>query len=364
MRRDHDTGGCGHQHRDPRHGGQLPGPPGPGVAAVSPVHLGRPRRRALEGSEQELHGGLGDRLGGLRGELGRRGRAHGPRRAAGRGPGHVREPPGRVRETGFSRGQQRVQVVHGLGMAAEQPPGAVQFRLAELPERRERFRQLECAGTGQRADMAESEWWPGRRGRGEWVPAGNEQFAPMSGTRPLGQQCGQIGITNGPVAGAGRQVAVEIVQDQQDRQVAQDLVAEQGQPLRPGQVGPPGRLSRFRPAASGGHGRVTAEGGGHPGQHPVNGHVAADDRGDAVGLKVAHPRGDLAGQRGLADPAGAVQDQPGQRRAGEVRGPAPPLRGPDRQRRGRAGLRPPGPGFSPAPDRVAAPGPGCPGGPG
>jgi hypothetical protein len=259
------------------------------MTAVTPVHPGHPRRRALEGSEQELGGGPGDRLGDLRGELGGRGRAHGPRRAAGRSPDGVREPPGRVRETAVSRGQQRVQVIHGLGMAAEQPPGAVQFRLAELPERRERFRQLESAGAGQRADVAESEWRSGRRGRGEWVAAGNEHFGPMSATGPMGYQFSQGGIANGPVAGFGRQAGVEIVQDQQDRQIAQDLVAEQGHPVGPGQVGPVGLLRRFRPAAPGGHGRVTAQGRGHPGQHPVDGHVAADHHGDVLGLEVAHP---------------------------------------------------------------------------
>jgi hypothetical protein len=339
------------------------------VAAVSPGHLGRPRHRSPEGPVQELHGGQGDRLGGLRGKLGRRGRPHGPRRGAGCRLDGMRQLPGRVRETHFPAGEHRVQVVHALGMAADQPPGTVQFRLAELPESRKRFGQLESAGPGQRADVAESEGRPGRRGRRKWVPAGNEQFPPMSGGRPVSQQFGEGGITNGPAAGFGCQVAVEIVEDQQDRHMGQDLAAEQGQPVGPGQVGPPRCAYRFRLAAAGGQGRMAAEGGGHAGQHPVGGYLAADDPGDAPGLEVAHPRGDLAGQRGLADPAGPVQHQPGQRRAGQIRGPAPPLGRPDRQRRGRAGLRaaglrpagpPPsglraaGPRFSRAAGRLAA----------
>ncbi len=320
MPRGDDTGGRGRHDRGPAHGqGGCPaGPPDPGVTAACPVHPRVPRRFAPELAEQEVAGGQRDRLRGHRGELGGRGGARRPRWVTGRGPDGLRETPGHLRETDLARGEQRIQVFHGAGMAAEQPPSAVEFLLAQLPDGRQRFRQFESPGAGQRADIAESEWRPGGCGLDEWMAAGNEQFAPMSSASPACHQFSQGGITNFPAAGIGRHVVIEVVQSQQDRNVGEDVFAEQCQPVRPRHVGLARHPCRFRPAAAGGRGRMTAEGGGHPRQHPVHGRFAADDRRDPLGIEVAHPRGDLAGQRGLADSADSVQHQPGQRGTGEV----------------------------------------------
>jgi hypothetical protein len=45
-----------------------------------------------------------------------------------------RETAGYLREPDITRGEQRVQVLHGLGMAAQQPPGPVEFLFAERSE--------------------------------------------------------------------------------------------------------------------------------------------------------------------------------------------------------------------------------------
>ena len=150
---------------------------------------------------------------------------------------------------------------------------------------------------------------------------------------PARYQFSQGRIADRPATGNGRHVVIEIVQDQQDRHLAEDQLAQQGQPVSPRQVGAVRRPHRLRPATALSDGRVTAKSCGHPAQHRVDRHLAADGHGDSLGLEMAYPRDDLAGQRGLADSAGPVQNQPGQRRAGQVRGPAPPFGGADRDRR-------------------------------
>jgi hypothetical protein len=223
-------------------------------------------------------------------------------------------------------------------MAAQQPPGPVEFLFAERSEGRQRFRQLESAGPGQRADVVECERRPAAAGRAEWMAAGNEQPAAMRFAAPARYQFGQGWIADRPATGIGRHVVIEVVQDQQDRHLAEDQLAQQGQPVSPRQVGPVRRPHRLRLATALSDRRMMAKSRGHPAQHPVDRHPAADDHGDPLGLEMAHPRDDLAGQRRLADSAGPMQNQPGQRRAGQIRGPAPPFGGADGQRRERVAV--------------------------
>ena len=58
---------------------------------------------------------------------------------------------------------------------------------------------------------------------------------------PRGQQPGQHLITDRiPRIAVGAEVVFEVVQQQQHRHVVQDMAAEDGQPVLPAQVGPPG----------------------------------------------------------------------------------------------------------------------------
>ena len=156
---------------------------------------------------------------------------------------------------------------------------------------------------------------------------------------PVRQQACQGRVTNSPPAGFRRKVVIKVVQDDQDRHLAEDVLAEQRQSLGPRQVDTVSRLHRLRrDTAPGRNHRVMAKGRGEPGEKPVGRHFAADDRGHALGFEAADPRGDLGGQGGLADAADAVQHQPGHCGARQVRRPAPPLDGPDRQGRGPARL--------------------------
>ena len=215
--------------------------------------------------------------------------------------------------------------------------------------------------------MVEGERQPAAPGRTEWMAAGNEQPAAMRLAAPARNQFGQGVIADRPATGDGRHVVIEVVQDQQDRHLAEDQFAQQGQPVSPRQVGPVRGPHRMCLATALRDRRMMAKRGGHPAQHRVDRHLTADDRDDPLGLQMAYPRDDLSGQRGLADSGGPVQNQPGQRRAGQVRGPAPTFGGADRERRARvvilAGL-PGRPGdlrpvsLAPAPAVQTPPGPG------
>ena len=282
-----------------------------------PGHRGRGWTAEL--AEQQVAGGQGDRLRAAGGSS--VGAAAPPAgRAAALTLDRDRETAGHLREPDVARGEQRVQVFHGLRMAAQQPPGPVEFLFAERSEGRQRFRQLESAITGQRANVVECERRPAGPGRAEWMAAGNEQPAAMGFAAPARYQFAQGRIADRPAAGIGRHVVVEVVQDQQDRHLAEDQFAQQGQPVSPRQVGPVRRPHRLRLATALSDRRVTAKRRGHPAQHPVDRHLAADDRGDPLGLEMAHPRDDLAGQCGLADSAGPCRTSPA--RSGPVRSAA------------------------------------------
>ncbi len=191
--------------------------------------------------------------------------------------------------------------------------------------------------------MAESEGRPGRRGRG-WVPAGNEQFAPMGGAAQLASNS----------ARAGSRTA-------RSPDSAVRLPSKLSRTSRTGvwpRISPRSRASRWaqgrsaRPAARTDSARLLP--GAGPGDGAGRRPRASTPSTDTSPLMTALTR---PGSRWLTREAiwlASVDfrsrrprtDQPGQRRAGQIRGPAPPLGRPDRQRRGRAGLRP-GPGSGP-----------------
>ena len=121
------------------------------------------------------------------------------------------------------------------------------------------------------------------------MAAGNEQPAAMRFAGPARYQFGQGWIADRPATGNGRHVVIEVVQDQQDRHLAEDQFAQQGQPVSPRQVGAIRRPHRLRLATALSDRRVMAKSRGHPAQHRVDRHLAADDRGDPLGLKMAYP---------------------------------------------------------------------------
>ncbi len=76
---------------------------------------------------------------------------------------------------------------------------------------------------------------------------------------PARQQACQGRVTNSPPAGFRRQVVIKVVQDDQDRHLAEDVLAEQRQSLGPRQVDTVSRLHRLRwDTAPGRNHRVTA----------------------------------------------------------------------------------------------------------
>ena len=295
-------------------------------------------RLLAERSEQvaQQHVGHGQ-SGGLRRrqrQLGRRGQPGGRKARLDRRA----EAGGDRREAHAAGQEQRVQVFHGARVTAEQPPDHVQVRPAEQPERGQRPRQLDRAGPGQRPQVTEPQPRRRRHGHGKAVPAGDQQAAAMRRVGPAGQQLDKGRVTDGARAGFQRQVVVEVVQHEQQRHLAEDVLAEQGEALRPGQVGAVGRRHGF------GHGavpglRVTAERGHHPGEKRLGGHLAGEHGGHALRFEPADPLGDLRREHRLADPADAVQHQAGQVRAGQLRGPAAALGRADREGRYRGGFR-------------------------
>ena len=219
-------------------------------------------------------------------------------------------------------------------MTAQQPPGAVEFLFAEQPQGGQGHRQLDRAGAGQRPEVTEPQPGRGRLGDGEPVTAGDQQPAPVRRVGPAGQELDEGRVTDGARASRQRQIVVEVVEHEEQRHLIEDVPAQQPEALGPGQLGPVCRRHRFRRAAAPGRRLgVPAQGGGDPGEKRIGGHLAVEDRGHVVRFEPAHPLGDLGGERRFADPADAVQHEPGHGRARELRGPAPALGRADRERR-------------------------------
>ncbi len=135
-------------------------------------------------AQQQVGDGQGGRLRGRQWQFGRRGEP-----VAGRGvirvlPDRPGEALGQRREAGVTGQEQRVQVLHGPGMTAQQPPGPVQFLFAEQPQGGQGHRQLDRAGAGQRPEVTEPQPGRGRLGHGEPVTAGDQDPAPVRLGRP------------------------------------------------------------------------------------------------------------------------------------------------------------------------------------
>ena len=285
-------------------------------------------------AQQHVGHGHGGGLRGWQRQLGRRGQAGD--RMTGARLGRCAQAGGDSREADVARPQQRVQVFHGARVTAEQPPRLVEVRPAEQPQRGQRPGQLDRAGPGQRPEVTEPQPRRRRLGHGKAMPAGDQQPAAMRRGGPAGQQFDEGRVTDGAHAGCQRQVVVEIVQHEQQRHLAEDVLAEQGETLGPGQVGAVGRRHGFGRGAVPGL-RVTAEGGHDSGQKRLGGHLAGEDGGHAIRSEPADPLGDLRGQHRFADPADAVQHQARQVRAHQLRGQAAALGRADRE--GRYGRR-------------------------
>ena len=191
-----------------------------------------------------------DIIGGQRHGLGQRGLQPGaggqPLAAVGAaemaGDGRV-EPVGHVRVAGGAAGQQRVEVFQRPGMPAGQPPHLLQLALIQPVQGGQGPGQLHRLRPGQRAQLPERQRPLRAAGQGEPVPAGDQQPGLPRVGHPGGQQPGQHLITDRiPGIAIGAQVVFEVVQQQQHRHMVQDVAAQDGQPVLPAQVGPPGDI--------------------------------------------------------------------------------------------------------------------------
>ena len=238
---------------------------------------------------------------------------------------------GHLGETRVAAGQQCVQVFHVPWMAAGQPPYLADIRFVQQAERGQRRRQPGSAGRGERADVPGHQGLPGT-GQHERVPAGDQQPGQPGRAGQARQQPGERRVLDGRSGRARGQVVVKVVQDDQDRHLAQDVVAEQVQPVTPRQIGPAGRRQGPGTAAGRGH-RVPPQRAGQACQQRVGGDFAAEGHGETAGLQSHGPRDDLRGQCGLADSARAVQHHARHAGSEQVRAPAPALGRPDRRGR-------------------------------
>jgi hypothetical protein len=169
-----------------------------------------------------------------------------------------------------------------MAVARGQPPHLVTLGVVQQPQRWQRIGQLGGGGAGQRTELAEGER-NRRLAEDERLPAGDEQLS-----RPAGQQVGQRRVSDRPPAGLARQVVIEVVQDDE---------------------------VRF----------------GRPGREAGGGHFATDGVDHPPGLDPADPRRDLGRERGLADAAHPVHDEPAAAWSGEVGGPPAAFGRPDGQ---------------------------------
>ena len=115
-------------------------------------------------------------------------------------------------------------------MAAGQPPCLAHVRLVKQAERGQCGGQPGGTGRGEWADAPDAE---GGAGYLERVPAGDQQPGQAGRTRQVRQQPGERRVLDGRPGRSHGQVVVEVVQDDQDRHVAEHLVAEQVQPVPP-----------------------------------------------------------------------------------------------------------------------------------
>ena len=204
--------------------------------------LGQAGQQVLE---QDVVGGQRDGLGQGGVQAGAGGQplaAGGAVQAAG---DRVAEPSGDVGVAGGAAGQQRVQVFQGPGVPAGQPPHLLQLALTQLVQGGQGPGQLHRLGLGQRPQLPERQRLLGPAGQGEPVPAGDQQPALPRIGRPGGQQPGQrlIGHRISRLA-VGAEVVFEVVQQHQHRHPAQDMAAQEGQPVLPAQVRPPRGIQR------------------------------------------------------------------------------------------------------------------------
>ncbi len=212
-------------------------------------------------------------------------------------------------------------------MAAGQPPHLLQLVLVELVQGGQRPGQLHRLGLGQRPQLPERQRLPGPAGQSEPVPAGDQQPAPPRIGRPGGQQPRQRLIPHLiPRLPAGAQVVLEVVQQHQHRHPAQDVAAEEGQPVLPAQVRPGRGIQRPDHDRAAGvlvpDQQLAAEGGDHRAEQAFQGQRPGQADQDPGGGAVQDPGGDLGGQGGLAAPADPADHDPGQGVPGQVGGPA------------------------------------------
>jgi hypothetical protein len=82
---------------------------------------------------------------------------------------------------------------------------------------------------------------------------------------PAGQELDERQVADGAGAGFQRQVVVEVVEHEEHRYLIEDVPAQQGEALSPGQFSPARRRHRLRRAAApGGRLGVPAQGGRDP----------------------------------------------------------------------------------------------------
>ena len=274
--------------------------------------LGQPAQQVLE---QDVVGGQRDGLGQGGVQAGAGGQplvAGGAVQAAG---DRVAEPSGDVGVAGGAAGQQGVQVFQGPGVPAGQPPDLLQLVLVELVQGGQGPGQLHRLGLGQRPELPERQELLRAAGQGEPVPAGHQQPARPRVGRPGGQQPGQRLIGHRiPCLAVGAEVVLEVVQQHQHRHPAQDMAAQEGQPVRPAQVRPARGVQR--PDHHRGAGvlaadqQVAAEGGDHRAEQGLQGQRPGQADQDPARVAVQDPGGDLGGQGGLAAPADPADHDP------------------------------------------------------